>query len=146
MAAHQAPVPGTLQARILEWAAISFSSAWKWKVKVKSLSRVWLFATPWTVAYQTPPSLGFSRQEYWSGVPLLSYLFLHLLFRSTYSYFPFSFALTYFQSCFHKVTQTKWLKITQIWCPTVLEARIQNQMWAGPYSPEVPEKDLSPSF
>ena len=65
-------VPGILQARTLEWVAISFSSAWKWKVKGKSLSRVRLFATPWTVAYQTPLSMGFSRQEYWSGVPLPS--------------------------------------------------------------------------
>ena len=63
------PVPGILQARTLEWIAISFSNAWKWKVKVKSLSRVWLLATPWTVAYQAPPSMGFSRQGYWSGVP-----------------------------------------------------------------------------
>ena len=63
------PVPGILQARTLEWVAISFSNAWKWKVKVKSLSRVRLFATPWTAAYQAPPSMGFSRQEYWSGVP-----------------------------------------------------------------------------
>jgi len=66
------PVPGILQARSLEWVAISFSNAWKWKVKVKSLSRVWLSATPWTAAYQAPPSMGFSRQEYWSGVPLPS--------------------------------------------------------------------------
>ena len=66
------PVPGILQARTLEWVALSFTSAWKWKVKVKSLSRVRLLATPWTVAYQTPPSMGFSRQEYWSGVPLPS--------------------------------------------------------------------------
>ena len=65
-------VPGILQARILEWIAISFSNAWKWKVKVKSLSRVRLLATPWTAAYQAPPSMGFSRQEYWSGVPLPS--------------------------------------------------------------------------
>ena len=63
-------VPGILQARTLEWVAISFSNAWKWKVKVKSLSRVQLLATPWTGAYQVPPSMGFSRQEYWSGVPL----------------------------------------------------------------------------
>ena len=63
------PVPGILQARTLEWVAISFSSAWKWRVKVKSLSRVWLLATAWTAAYQAPPSMGFSRQEYWSGVP-----------------------------------------------------------------------------
>ena len=62
-------VPGILQARILEWVAISFSSAWKWKVKVKSLSRVQLLVTPWTVAHQVPPSMGFSRQEHWSGVP-----------------------------------------------------------------------------
>ena len=64
------PVPGILQARTLEWVATSFSNSWKWKVKVKSLSCVWLFATPWTAAYQAPPSMGFSRQEYWSGVPL----------------------------------------------------------------------------
>ena len=66
------PVPGILQARTLEWVAISFSNTWKWKVKVKSLSRVWLLAAPWTVAHQAPPSVGFSRQEYWSGVPLPS--------------------------------------------------------------------------
>ena len=66
------PVPGILQARTLEWVAISFSNAWKWKVKVKSLSRVRLLGTPWTAAYQAPPSMGFSRQEYWSGVPLPS--------------------------------------------------------------------------
>ena len=64
------PIPGILQARTLEWVAISFSNAWKWKVKVKSLSRVRLFATPRTAAYQAPPSMGFSRPEYWSGVPL----------------------------------------------------------------------------
>ena len=64
------PVPGILQARTLEWVAISFSNACKWKVKVKSLSRVWLLVTPWTAAHQVPPSMGFSRQEYWSGVPL----------------------------------------------------------------------------
>ena len=66
------PVPEILQARTLEWVAISFSNAWKLKVKVKLLSRVWLLATPWTAAYQAPPSMGFSRQEYWSGVPLPS--------------------------------------------------------------------------
>ena len=66
------PVPGILQARTLQWVAISFSNAWKWKVKVKSLSRVQLLATPWTAAYQASPSMGFSRQEYWSGVPLPS--------------------------------------------------------------------------
>ena len=66
------PIPGILQARTLEWVAISFSNACKWKVKVKSLSRVRLFVTPWTAAYQAPPSIGFSRQECWSGVPLPS--------------------------------------------------------------------------
>jgi len=66
------PVPGILQARTLEWVAISFSNAWKWKVKVKSFSHVQLFTTPWTAAYQAPPSKGFSRQEHWSGVPLPS--------------------------------------------------------------------------
>ena len=66
------PVPGILQARTLEWVTISFSNPWKWKVKVKSLSRVRLFVTAWTAAYQAPPSMGFSRQEYWSGLPLPS--------------------------------------------------------------------------
>ena len=66
------PVPGILQARILQWFAISFSNAWKWKEKVKLLSRVRLLATPWTAAYQAPPSMEFSRQEYWSRVPLPS--------------------------------------------------------------------------
>ena len=56
-------VPGILQARTLEGVAISFSNAWKWKVKVKSLSRVWLAAIPWTAAYQAPPSMGFSRWD-----------------------------------------------------------------------------------
>ena len=75
MAAHQAPpIPGILQARTLEWVAIFFSNAWKWKVKGKSLSRARLLATPWTAAYQAPLSMGFSRQEYWSGVPLPSLL------------------------------------------------------------------------
>ena len=66
------PVPGILQARTLEWVAISFSNAWKWKVKVKSFSHVRLLATPWTTAYQAPPPMGFSRQEYWSGLPFPS--------------------------------------------------------------------------
>ena len=71
------PIPGILQARTLEWVAISFSNAWKWKVKVKSLSRVRLFTTPWTAAQQAPPSMGYSRQEYWSGVPLPSPNYCH---------------------------------------------------------------------
>ena len=67
------PVPRILKARTLEWVAISFSSAWKWKVKVKSLSHVWLLGTPWSAAYQTPPSMGFSMQEYleWGAIVFL---------------------------------------------------------------------------
>ena len=66
------PIPGILQARTLEWVAISFSNAWEWKVKVKLVSCVRLFTTPWTAGYQAPSSMGFSRQENWSGVPLPS--------------------------------------------------------------------------
>ena len=66
------PIPGILQARTLEWVVSSFSNAWKWKVQVKSLSRIQLLMTPWTAAYQAPPSMGFSRQKYWSGLPLRS--------------------------------------------------------------------------
>ena len=77
------PVPGILQARTLEWVAISFSNAWKWKVKVKSPSHVRLLATPWTAAYRAPPSMGFSRQEYWSGVPFSS-----LCTRSAFYWLP----------------------------------------------------------
>ena len=71
------PVLGIFQARTLEWVAISFSNAWKWK-KVKSLSHVRLLATPWTAAHQGPLSMGFSRQEYWSGVPLPSLNVSHM--------------------------------------------------------------------
>ena len=67
----RSPVPGILQATTLEWVAISFSNAWKWKVKLKSLSRVWL-VTSWNVAYQAPLSMGVSMKEYWSGLPLPS--------------------------------------------------------------------------
>ena len=66
------PFPGILQARTLEWVAISFSNAWKWKVKGKSLSCIQLLATPWAVSHQAPLSMGLSRQEYWIGVPLPS--------------------------------------------------------------------------
>ena len=76
-------VPGILQARTLEWVAISFSNAWKWKVKGKLLSCVRLLATPWATAYQAPPSMGFSRQEYWSGVPLPSPLFPEEILNTT---------------------------------------------------------------
>ena len=76
-------IPGILQARTLEWVAISFSNAWKWKVKVKLLSRVRFCATPRTAAYQAPQSMGFSRQEYWSGVPLPSPCFCFWSLRYT---------------------------------------------------------------
>ena len=62
------PVPGILQARTLVWVAISFSNAWKWKVKVKLLSRVRLLVTPWTAAHQAPSSMGFSRQVEWGAI------------------------------------------------------------------------------
>ena len=83
------PVPGIRQARTLEWVAISSSNAWKWKVKVKSPSCVRLLATPWTAAYQATPSMGFSRQEYWSGVPFRSafnYIFFSKCLRLVFSY------------------------------------------------------------
>ena len=72
------------QARILERGAIALSCDGM-KVKAKSLSRVRLIATPWTAAYQAPPSMGFSRQEYWSGVPLPS-----LPFRLVIPFTPYS--------------------------------------------------------
>ena len=81
------PIPGILQARILEWVAISFSNAWKWKVKVKSLSHVRLLATPWTAAHQAPLSMGFFSQEYWSVVPLMS-LLLNMLSRFITAFLP----------------------------------------------------------
>ena len=71
------PIPGILQARTLEWVAISFSNGWKWKAKVKTLSHVQLLATSWTATYQAPPSMGLSRQEYWSGLPLPSPITRH---------------------------------------------------------------------
>ena len=88
-------IPGIIQARTLERVAISFSNAWKWKVKVKSLSHVRLPATPWTAAHQVPPSMGFSGQEYWSGVPLpsppsilifpqITFFFLELIYSQTF--------------------------------------------------------------
>jgi len=85
------PVPGILQARTLEWAAISFSNAWKWKVKVKSLSHVRPSATPSTAAYQAPPSMRFSRQEYWSGVPCLLRHWIILSLNSSSFFFLLKF-------------------------------------------------------
>ena len=92
------PIPGILQARTLEWVAISSSNAWKWKVKVKSLSRVWLLATPWTAAHQALPPMGFSRQEYWSGVPLPSPFLVYKCIQS--SNFSSMFMATLHGFCF----------------------------------------------
>ena len=103
------PVPGILQARTLEWVAIFFSNVWQWKVKVKSLSHVRLLATPWTTAYQAPPSMGFSRQEYWSRVPLPSpcighrYIYiLSLLSLPPTSHTFYSWMLTVVWACYKK--------------------------------------------
>ena len=101
------PVPGILQARTLEWVAISFSNVWKWKVKGKSLSRVWLLAIPWTAADQAPPSMGFSRQEYWSGVPLPS--LLHYLVLVNYT--------TVFKLCTNDYTTTMYPALGQFLLP-----------------------------
>jgi len=92
-------VPGILQARTLEWVAISFSIVWKWKVKVKSLCRVRLVATPWTAAHQAPPSMGFSRQQYWSGLPLPSPIQNILM---SYFYSPNVYKLHCFQILINK--------------------------------------------
>ena len=104
------PVPGILQARIVERVAISFSNAWKWKVKVKSLSRVWLFVTPWTAAFQAPPFMGFSRQEYWSGVPSLSPI---LGARLTQPEFQVCFSLS---SRVHQLRLCQNALVDQIFC------------------------------
>ena len=117
------PVPGIPQARVLEWVAISFSNAWKWKVKVKSLSRVRPSATSWTAAHQAPPSMGFSRKEYWSRVPLPSptiesshpyfrsfpYPHIHLVFRVLFLFFML--AIVHLSlPCYHVV-----LGLTTLW-------------------------------
>ena len=73
------PIPGILQARTLEWVAISFSNSWKWKMKLKTLSHVLLLATPWTAVYQASPSMAFSKEECWSGVPLPSSIIIILI-------------------------------------------------------------------
>ena len=101
------PVPGILQARTLEWVAISFSNAWKWKVKVKSLSRVQLLVIPWTAAYQAPPPMGFSRQEYWSGMPLPP-----LLYYSSYLFYTITYICQcYFTNLSHPLLPPLCLKI-----------------------------------
>ena len=93
-------VPGILQARTLEWVVISFSSAWKWKVKVKSLSRVQLFTTPWTAAHQAPPSMGFSRQECYVLVNYISYMKLFLFVNRYFHIYPFPAAFLFVNNNF----------------------------------------------
>ena len=119
------PVPGILQARTLEWVAISFSCAWKWKVKVKLLSRVRFFLTAWTAAHQAPPSMGSSRQEYWSVVPSPSPLVLcNLLFFPwwTVSIFPFQHVSSHLIKNHIYITQSSpkcaLLLFVQIWIPS----------------------------
>ena len=124
------PIPGVLQARTLEWVAISFSNAWKWKVKVKPLSRVWLLATPWTAAYQAPLSMGFSRQEYWSGVPLLApikFLLESLDLVGKYHFHPFFLTHTHT----HTHTQRKRNLLTGIIYFQTLELIWIFGKWAG---------------
>ena len=113
-------IPGSLQARTPEWVAISFSNAGKWKVKVKLLSRVRLLATPWTAAYQVPPSMGFSRQEYWSGVPLPSPQIGEVHIKGIISVSPDSWTIP-------SINSTKFLEISGLfqlkiifWCSDYL--------------------------
>ena len=143
----RSPIPGILQAITLEWVAISFSKAWKWRVNVKSLSRVRLLATPWTAAYQAPLSMGFSRRKYWSGVPLPSRGKLHRFFKklkieydskipflsthwkktktliwedmctSVFIVSPFTIAKTWKQSVYPSTDE--WIK--RLWCVTTME-------------------------
>ena len=99
-------VPGILQARTLEWVAISFSNAWEWKLKVKSLSPVQLFVTPWTVTHQAPPSTGFSRQEYWGRLYYFSLIFFGTLHSNTYIFhFLLCFSLLLFSQLFIRPPQ-----------------------------------------
>ena len=108
------PVRRILQARTLEWVAISLSNAWKWKVKEKSLSHVRLLATPWTAAYQAPPSMGFSRQEYWSGVPLPSptKVFSKILNNKCMNDWKYSFNSTHHANAVHMSRKETWSLFT----------------------------------
>ena len=122
-------VHGILQARTLEWGAISFSNAGKWKVKVKLLSRVRLLAIPWTAAQQAPPSMGFSRQEYWSGVPFPSPMQESEKWKWSRSVVSNSIYIwIYIKSLNHFAIH---LKLTQSCEPTILQFHkiIQNVVW-----------------
>ena len=102
------PIPGILQARTLEWVASSFSNAWKRKVKAKSFSRVRLFVTPWTAAYQAPPSMGSSRRKYWSGLPLPSPFTTEPAVKPTQTSILITILLL--QCLAHKWKERKWKK------------------------------------
>ena len=121
------PVPEILQARTLEWIAISFSSAWKWKVKAKSLSRVRLLATPWTAAHQAPPSMGLSRQEYWSGVPLPSLIHVYSYFKHASEYLSckFSWVLSWLICFTHDVL------LLCVFCNFILQMHCQRDLVCG---------------
>ena len=108
------PVPGILQTRTLEWVAISFSNVWKWKVKVKSLSHVRPSVSPWTAAFQAPPSMGFSRQEYWSGVPLPSPYLLLLSFISSSVFFIATLITWHIILYLHIIFQHHWIVKTSV--------------------------------
>ena len=105
-------VPGIVQARTLEWVAISFSNAWKWKVKVKLLSRIWLFTTPWTAAYQGPLSMGFSRQEYWSGGAIA--------FSGKIEWIQVITGQVKMTKTPHQFPKHKWMMIYRVWVPSFL--------------------------
>ena len=109
--------PGILQVRTLEWVAISFSNTWKWKMKVKLLSHVRFFMTPLTAAYQAPPSMGLSRQEYWSGLPLPDMVIISFCLKDTVEttlwVIPFSFLLIYLLS--RKTTKNSFYRIKQLY-------------------------------
>ena len=138
-------VPGILQARTPEWVAISFSNAWKWKVKVKSLSRVWLSETPQTAAYQAPLSMGFSRQEYWSGVPLpspelifysrsmmsLSHISLYFAFFSVYffSNFHYKYVQSFYCTSCSSTTYILSLYFCAILWVVSLKLTLQHNYW-----------------
>ena len=102
-------VPGILQARTLEWVAISFSNAWKWKVKVKPLSRVRLLATPWTAAYQAPPSMGFSGQPYWSGVPLPSPIYSATIWQLSHHLYNWDISRHVHSMWLHSLAKNVWV-------------------------------------
>ena len=114
------PILGILQARTLEWVAISFSSVWEWKVKVKLLSCVRLLATPWTAAHQAPPSMGFSRQEHWSGVPLPSPIYCYYFLKHTYVINSIIYCFAWSLKWNTKWKTFKYLSTSHCWCPSFL--------------------------